>query len=78
MLTPLDRAVLESAHLRGTARQEQSLRLGLGLVGLSARLIRLLDSPDAEAEFPAIVHRERRLRDGRREARARRWGNGGH
>ena len=78
MLTDVDRAVLEAAHLRGRARVARSTELGLGLTGLSVRLLQLLDDPAAEAAYPVVVHRERRLRDARRAARAARWGHGGH
>lgn len=73
MLTDTDRAVLEAAHLRGRAREARSLELGLGLTGLSVRLLQLLDDPAAEAAYPVVVHRERRLRDQRRAARAAPW-----
>lgn len=71
-MTPADRRILESAHLPPARRQELSLELGLGITGATQRLLQLLDDPEAEREYPAIVRRQRRLRDQGRATRSAR------
>lgn len=45
-------------------------RIGLTAIRAWQRINRLIDTQEAEAEFPVLVHRLRRLRDQRRAARA--------
>lgn len=70
-MTPADRRILESAHLPTARRHELSLELGLGITGATQRLLQLLDDPEAEREYPTIVHRQRRLQEARRGSRSR-------
>ena len=64
-----DRRILESCHLPRARREEVAAGLGMRSGEYHLRLVRLLDDPDAEREFPAVVHRMRRLQRQRRAAR---------
>jgi len=70
------RAVLEieSRQWRHVGTKEAHVRAELGMTPTRyyAVLNRLLDDPAAEAEFPLVVRRLRRLREARKRARSRR------
>lgn len=74
MLSDRDRAILETEGQRwrflGAKEAHVSAVFGLSLVRYSQIVSSLLDVPAAEAEFPVLVRRLRRLRDGRRLQRA--------
>lgn len=74
-MTDTDRAILEleSRWYRHAGSKQQAVReLGLVETHYWQRLNRLLDDPEATAEFPELVNRLRRLRDARARQRGRR------
>ena len=75
-LPDLHRAVLdvESRYWRYAGTKEAHVRAELGMTPTRYYQVlgALLDDPAAEAEFPQLVRRLRRLRDVRKAARTRR------
>lgn len=73
MLTDDQRGILELGDARyvhpGARIADMRTKCGLGEVAFWAAFDRLLDDPAAEAEMPALVRRQRRLREARRSAR---------
>lgn len=70
-MTDLDRAILAAADLPASQRAMVAADLGLSSPALHQRLLALLRSAEAEREYPVLVHRWRRIMDGRRRARGR-------
>ena len=74
-LTPTHRAVLDiesrSWHCQG-CREQAARELGMSPTRYAQVLGWLLDQPAAEAEYPQVVRRLRRLRDARAAVRSRR------
>lgn len=72
VMTVRDHMTLQYADIRGTwLEREGTIRhvFGEPPTHYYARLNQLLDSRDAEAAYPQLVHRLRRLREQRRAAR---------
>lgn len=75
MLTPRERLLLyfEDAHPDTPVKEEQiRSTFGFSAVRYYSQLHQLIGRQDAEAEFPMLVHRLRRLVLERADARARR------
>lgn len=74
-MTDDDRAILTFAALtfRHAGSMDAAVREQLGLTPTAfyARLLRLLDDPEALAVDPVLVHRLRRMRDNRLTRRTR-------
>ena len=74
MLTDHQRAILQIGDARyahpGQRITDMRNKCGLGETAFWAAFDRLLDDPVAEAELPALVGRQRRLREVRRAARS--------
>lgn len=76
-LTVRQHMVLAHAEVDGNYWRRAGLireNLGVGQWAYAAELDALIDTQDAEAEYPALTHRLRRLREQRRAARGA--GNG--
>jgi hypothetical protein len=72
-LTVREHMLLQHAELRGSWwTREGTLRhiFGASPTHVHAELLALIDRQDAEAEYPVLVHRLRRMRDERRRARS--------
>lgn len=77
MLTDLDRQTLDfeasyittSKAINGAKEVRIREMFDESATRYYARLATLLNNPDAEAEYPALVHRLRRMRDARQRAR---------
>lgn len=76
MLSAPDRQLLlfEEQHPAHTATKQERARvqLGYGPTRYYQRLYAVVDDPEAEREFPMLVHRVRRVRDLTAQRRASR------
>lgn len=70
-MTELDHAILAAADLPANQRTMVAADLGMSSPAMHQRLLALLDSVEAEREYPGLVHRWRRIMEGRRRARGR-------
>lgn len=70
-MTDLDHAILAAADLPANQRTMAAADLGLSSPAMHQRMLALLRTEEAEAVYPALVHRWRRIMDGRRQARGR-------
>lgn len=68
-MTDDDRAILESAALPAAARTRAADRLGISPTRFHQRLVQLLETEAALAQYPSLVNRQRRLQQVRRDAR---------
>ena len=68
-MTDTDRAILAALDLPPRERDYRARELGLSPTAYAQRALVLLDTPEAEREFPAQVHRWRRIMDDLRRRR---------